>query len=843
MTGGGARTGVPDPTGRAPGRARAGPRRLRRAVDRCSPRRTFGSARRGAPTVEPRRAAERHGGPLARAHGLPQGPGARARWSTHGPREARRELDRLIDAVGTANVAVELWDHGDPLDAARNDALADARPSRPAWTWSPPTTSTTPRPPPSGSRARSRRSARGRCVDDMEGWTSPAPVACLRSPAEQERRFARFPGRRRARRGARRSPARSTCAWSPRDCRTSRPPTGSTSRATSRQLVDEGAIERYGPRRRRARRRARGPSSTTSSRSSARSATRGTSSSSGTSPQFCRRERHLLPGSGLGRELGRLLRARGHQRRRGLARAALRALLVASARRPPDIDVDIESGRREEVHPVRLRPLRASPRRPGRERHHLPRRAPRCATSPRRSASTAERRAPAPRAASSGTGAATTTWRSTATRRATRGSRRSWPRSRPRRSAGRGTSGSTRRGWCICDRPVIEVCPVEWARMEGRSVLQWDKDDCAAIGLVKFDLLGLGMLDALHRTVDLVARARRACTHRPRDACPRTTPSTTCSAAADTVGVFQVESRAQMATLPRLRPRCFYDLVIEVALIRPGPDPGQRGQPLPAPPSRRGAGDATCTRSLEPILARTLGVPLFQEQLMEMAVAVAGFSPAEADELRQAMAAKRSEVRMLRLKGRLYAGHGRQGRGRRRPPTQLYAALAAFANFGFPESHAVSFAHLVYCSAWLKRTTPLRSSPSLLNAQPMGFWSPQSLVADAQPPRRRRRATRRATAPARTRRSSRRARTMARVRLGPRLGARRRVDAVAERIAAGAPWAGQEDLVRRAGVEPGAARGARGSGRARRHGGEPSRAHLDRGRGRAVLAGSPPRAS
>jgi error-prone DNA polymerase len=348
-------------------------------------------------------------------------------------------------------------------------------------------------------------------------------------------------------------------------------------------------------------------------------------------------------------------------------------------------------------------------------------------------------------------------------------------------------------GMVICDRPVVEVCPVEWARMEGRSVLQWDKDDCAAIGLVKFDLLGLGMLEALHRTVDLVCESTGTQVDLAR--LPQEDAVYDMLCGADTVGVFQVESRAQMATLPRLRPRCFYDLVIEVALIRPGPIQGNAVNPYLR--RRRGEEPVTYLHPLlEPILRRTLGVPLFQEQLMEMAVAIAGFSPAEADELRQAMAAKRSELRMLRLKGRLYAGMAERG-VTGETADALYAALAAFANFGFPESHAVSFAHLVYCSAWLKLHHPAAFLASLLNAQPMGFWSPQSLVADAR--RHGVTVTRpdvdRSAADATVEPYG----DSYAVRLG--LASVRGVGrAVAERIAAGAPWAGQEDLVRRAGV-------------------------------------------
>ena len=328
--------------------------------------------------------------------------------------------------------------------------------------------------------------------------------------------------------------------------------------------------------------------------------------------------------------------------------------------------------------------------------------------------------------------------------------------------------------------------------MAGRSVLQWDKDDCAAIGLVKFDLLGLGMLDALHRAVDEV----KSFFDETIDlaALPQEDAVYDLLCAADTVGLFQVESRAQMATLPRVRPRCFYDLVIEVALIRPGPIQGHAVNPY----IRRRRGEEPVTYlhpRLEPILRRTLGVPLFQEQLMEMAVAVAGFSPAEADELRQAMASKRSEIRMLKLKSRFYAGmasYGITGDS----ADQLYGALSAFANFGFPESHSVSFAHLVYCSAWIKYHHPAAFLVALLNAQPLGFWSPQSLVADAQRHgvRVERPHVNHSAALARLEGH----RDAPVVRLG--VSAVRGVgDDLAETLAAGAPWTSLEDLVRRGG--------------------------------------------
>ncbi|MBV8541856.1 MAG: error-prone DNA polymerase [Pseudonocardiales bacterium] len=284
-------------------------------------------------------------------------------------------------------------------------------------------------------------------------------------------------------------------------------------------------------------------------------------------------------------------------------------------------------------------------------------------------------------------------------------------------------------GVVICSRPVAEVCPVEWARMEHRSVVQWDKDDCATAGLVKFDLLGLGMLSALHYAVDLVARHYR---HRVQlsDLQPTDPAVYAMLARADSVGVFQVESRAQMATLPRLRPRCFYDLVVEVALIRPGPIQGGSVHPYIRRRNGREAWDYDHPR-LANALRKTLGVPLFQEQLMQMAIDVAGFSAAEADELRRAMGAKRSTERMERLRGRLFDGMARHGITGELAE-KIYAKLLAFADFGFPESHAISFASLVYYSAWFKHHYPAAFCAALLRAQPMGFYSPQSLIADAR---------------------------------------------------------------------------------------------------------------
>jgi error-prone DNA polymerase len=247
--------------------------------------------------------------------------------------------------------------------------------------------------------------------------------------------------------------------------------------------------------------------------------------------------------------------------------------------------------------------------------------------------------------------------------------------------------------------------------------------------LVKFDLLGLGMLSALHDAFDLIRDHHGAALELAT--IPKEDPKVyDMLCAADSVGVFQVESRAQMATLPRLKPRTFYDLVIEVALIRPGPIQG--GSVHPYIRRHNGLEEPSYPHPyLEKALKKTLGVPLFQEQLMQMAIDIAGFTAAESDQLRRAIGSKRSHERIGQLRKRLFDGMAERGITGALAE-DLFAKLAAFANFGFPESHAVSFALLVYASAWIKRYYPAAFCAALLNAQPMGFYSPQSLIADAR---------------------------------------------------------------------------------------------------------------
>ncbi|WP_183098807.1 error-prone DNA polymerase [Nocardioides pelophilus] len=284
-------------------------------------------------------------------------------------------------------------------------------------------------------------------------------------------------------------------------------------------------------------------------------------------------------------------------------------------------------------------------------------------------------------------------------------------------------------GMVLTERPIGEVCPIERARMPGRTVLQWDKDGCESMGLVKFDLLGLGMLGALDHMMRLIEE------HLGKrwelETIPKEEPEVyDMLGRADSIGVFQVESRAQIGTLPRLKPRSFYDLAIEIALIRPGPIQGGAVHPY----IRRATGKEPVTYdhpSLEPVLGRTLGVPLFQEQLMAMAVTLGDCSRDDADLLRRAMGSKRGVERIEKVKEKLYAGMARRGITGDKADG-IYVKILSFANFGFAESHSLSFALLVYASSWFKLHYPAIFLAGLLRNQPMGFYSPQSLVADAR---------------------------------------------------------------------------------------------------------------
>ncbi len=705
-----------------------------------------------------------------------------------GPSAASREVGRLVDAFGRANVALELWDHGDPVDTVRNDALARLAVE---WGLDAVATNNVHYATPAGFRLATTLAAvrARRPLAELEGWLPPAPVACLRSAAEQSRRFARWPGvvERAAELGR-------ACAFDLRLVAPRLPdfpvPEGMDEQGYLRQLVHEGALARYGP-----------PES-----ERVAGAWRqieheldviGTLGFAGyflvvwDIAQVCKRLDIYCQGRGSAANSA-VCYALGVTNVDAVDLGLLFERFLSPARDgPPDIDVDIESERREEViqyvyerygrrhaaqvaNVITYRP-RSAVRDVGKAFGFTPEQVDAW------SAGIDAGHGRGPSSASAVHEAAAGGVPPLVAELAAE------VLDRPRHL------GIHSAGMVLCDRPVVEVCPVEWGRMEGRSVLQWDKDDCAAIGLVKFDLLGLGMLEALHRMVDLVRDFHGVEVDLAQ--LPQEDEVYDLLCAADTVGVFQVESRAQMGTLPRVRPRTFYDIAIEVALIRPGPIQGHAVNPYIR--RRRGEEPVTYLHPLlEPILERTLGVPLFQEQLMEMAVAIAGFSAADADELRQAMAAKRSAARMEKMRARLFEGMAARG-VTGAVADQVFEALAAFANFGFPESHSVSFAHLVYSSAWLKLHHPAAFTAGLLNSQPMGFWSPQSLVADARRHgvRVRRPHVNRSEVGA----------SLEGVRSDPvlllGLGSVRGVgDATAERIVAGRPWDGSEDLVRRAGV-------------------------------------------
>jgi error-prone DNA polymerase len=308
-------------------------------------------------------------------------------------------------------------------------------------------------------------------------------------------------------------------------------------------------------------------------------------------------------------------------------------------------------------------------------------------------------------------------------------------------------------GMVICQGQLDAVVPLENATMPGRVVVQWDKDDCAEMGIVKVDLLGLGMMAVIQDSLALVNGEMQTAENAKNAEKNIVSALSACSAVkrpiidlahlpqndplvykmlceADTIGVFQVESRAQMATLPRLKPKEFYDLVVQVAIIRPGPIVGQMVHPYL---NRRAGREPVQYEhpSLEPILARTLGVPLFQEQLLRIAMVAAGFTGGQAEELRRAMGFKRSERRMKQIEVQLRDGMARQGITGD-AAERIITSIASFALYGFPESHAASFALLAYASAYLKVHYPAAFYTALLNNQPMGFYHPATLVKDAQ---------------------------------------------------------------------------------------------------------------
>jgi error-prone DNA polymerase len=284
-------------------------------------------------------------------------------------------------------------------------------------------------------------------------------------------------------------------------------------------------------------------------------------------------------------------------------------------------------------------------------------------------------------------------------------------------------------GFVLTRGPLSRLVPIENASMADRTVIEWDKDDLDAMGLLKVDVLALGMLTAIRKSLDLIG-ARQGHVFQMQDIPAEDAATYDMICAADTVGVFQIESRAQMSMLPRLRPRCFYDLVIEVALVRPGPIQG--GAVHPYLERRQGKAPVSYpSAALEQALGRTLGIPIFQEQCMQIAILAAGFTPGEADGLRRAMAAWKRKGGLGKYERRLIDGMTERGYTPEFAQG-VYEQIKGFSSYGFPESHAASFALLVYASCWIKHHHPAEFLAAMLNSQPLGFYTPSQLVQDAQ---------------------------------------------------------------------------------------------------------------
>ncbi|MEV4624158.1 error-prone DNA polymerase [Asanoa sp. NPDC049573] len=629
---------------------------------------------------------------------------------TEGVDAAARELDRLATLFGADNVAVELTDHGDPTDGDRNDALAALAAQRGL-----PTVATnnvhyaTParrRLATAVAAVRARRS-----LDEIDPWLPAAATAHLRTGAEMAQRFAAYPGS-----VARAAEYGQDLAFDIQLVAPKLPDypvdPGESEMDHLRKLTMEGALIRYGPRE---------AHPDAYRQLDYELAMIGQLGFPGyflvvyDIVKFCRDNRIYCQGRGSAANSAvcyALWITNVDAVQHGLL---FERFLAPERDGPPDIDVDIESDQREKV-------IQHVYQKYG--RRHTAQVANVISYRPRsavRDIAKAFGFSPGQQDAWS---KQIDRWGSVAKVDVDdipehvvdfANELQTFPRH----------LGIHSGGMVICDRPIIEVCPVEWGRMPGRTVLQWDKDDCAAIDLVKFDLLGLGMLSALRYAYEMIEDDLDISTM------PLDDPEIyDMLCRADSVGVFQVESRAQMATLPRLKPRVFYDLVVEVALIRPGPIQGGSVHPY----IRRKNGQETWQHD-HPLMAKaldkTLGVPLFQEQLMQLAIDVAGFDASGADQLRRAMGSKRSAERMAEIRGRLYAGMAERGITGTLAD-DIFLKLSAFASYGFPESHAMSFAYLVYASSWLKRYHPAAFLAALLNAQPMGFYSPQTLVDDAR---------------------------------------------------------------------------------------------------------------
>ncbi|WP_103340911.1 error-prone DNA polymerase [Amycolatopsis sp. CA-126428] len=708
--------GVPDPEGEhllLLARGDQGYRALCRAITAGQ---IHHQAQKGRPSYDLGAVAEEVAGQCVVLTGCRKG-AVRSALVTHGPAAAAEKLKELIARFGQDNVYVELTDHRQPLDSTHNDLLTQL-----AGDLGLPTVATTaahyarPERAPLADALAAIRARRG--IDELEGWLPAAGTAFLRSGAEMDVLFRRYPGavRRSALLGM-------ECAFPLKLIAPELPPfdvpEGHTETTYLRKLTDEGAKERFKgkPHEEKAKAQIKHELAIIEELGFP-----GYFLIVWDIVRFCREHDILCQGRGSAANSA-VCYALGITKVDSVAYELLFERFLAPDRDGyPDIDLDIESDRREEA-------IQYVFRKHGRLR-----------TAQVANVITYRARS-AVRDAARALGYSP-------------GQQDAWSKQIDRWGSLQNTEkdhdhdipdevlqlafaledfprhlGIHSGGMVMCAEPVSQVVPVEWARMADRSVIQWEKEDCAAAGLVKFDLLGLGMLSALHYMIDLVEEYKGEKVDLAElDLADEKIYEMLCRA--DAIGVFQVESRAQLATLPRLQPREFYDLAVEVALIRPGPIQGGSVHPY----IRRKQGREEWTYDhplLEKALHKTKGVPLFQEQMMQIALDVANFTAAEADQLRHAMGSKRSDRKMDLLRQRFLEGAAVNGVDDELA-RKIFLKLKAFANFGFPESHALSFAHLVFSSAHFKFYHPDAFLAGLLRAQPMGFYSPQSLVADAR---------------------------------------------------------------------------------------------------------------
>ena len=704
------RTGPPDPEGThllVLARGEEGYHRLAAAITHAQ----LAGGEKGRPRYDLADLADRGRGHWSILTGCRKGAVRRA-LADRGPAAAGDELDRLVALFGADAVDVELIDHGNPTDTRDNDVLAGLARERglPVLATNNVHYAAPERMPLAAAVAAVRA---GRGLDELDGWLPSHAGAHLRSGAEMQRRFLRYPGA-----VSRSVTLADELAFPLRRAKPALPklpvPEGHTPMSWLRHLVWE-AVPRFYP--------------DLDDDGRAR-----------IDKELGVIEQKDFPGYFLivhgivqeARRRGILCQGRGSAANSAVCyllgitaidsifyRLPFERFLSALRDEEPDIDVDFDSDRREEIiqwvyatygrdraaqvaNVIQYRPKNAV-RDMARALGHSPGQQDAWSKQIERwdgQFETADHDIPDRVLAYAGE-----------------------LLKAPRHL------GIHSGGMVLTDRPVGEVVPIEHARMENRTVIQWDKDDAAWMGLVKFDLLGLGMLAALQYGFDLIDEAtgeRWELATIPKE--EAAVYDMLCRA--DSIGVFQVESRAQMGLLPRLQPRRFYDLVIEIALIRPGPIQGGAVHPY----VRRKLGQEKVTYvhpKLEPVLERTLGIPVFQEQLMQMGMAVGDLSGEDADLLRRAMGSKRGIERIESLKRKLYEGMARHGLVGQ-VADDLYAKIQAFANFGFAESHSLSFGLLVYASSWLKLHYPAAFLAALLRAQPMGFYSPASLTADAR---------------------------------------------------------------------------------------------------------------